>query len=118
MGILDRLLRRQTTVETERTDPLEQARLRVQENPNDPSAHFDLGSLHYVHERYEEAVRELTRAVELSPNHAEAHYMLGLAYIRLGRLEEARQAFEAARTKTENTMLRSYAELKLRELER
>jgi len=117
MGIWDRLFRRQATVETERPDPMEQARSRVQENPNDPSAYFDLGSLHYVHEQYEDAVRQLTRAIELSPDRAEAHYMLGLAYERLGQIEEARRAFEAARDKTENAMLRSYAEVKLRELE-
>lgn len=117
MGVWDRLFGRRTAVEAERPDPLEQARLRVQENPNDPSAYFDVGSLHYVHEQYEDAVRELTRAIELSPDHAEAHYMLGLAYERLGQFEEARRAFETAREKTKNAMLRGYAEAKLRELE-
>lgn len=116
MGILDRLFQGRTEMEAERPDPLEQARLRVQKDPGDASAHFDLGSLHYVHRQYEDAMRELMRATELSPDHAEAYYMLGLVYAQLGRIDQARHAFETARDKTDNAMLQGYAVAKLQEL--
>jgi Flp pilus assembly protein TadD len=117
MGILDRLLHRATETEVERPDPMEQARRRILENPNDATAHFDLGSLYYVHRRYEDAVQELTRATELAPDHADAYYILGLAYAKLGRIDEARRAFASARDKTDNAMLQNYATVKLQELE-
>ncbi len=117
MGILDRLFRRATEAKVERPDPVEQARRRIQEDPDDATAHFDLGSLYYVHRRYEDAVQELTRATELAPDYADAYYILGLAYAQLGQIDRARRAFEIARDKTDNAMLQNYAAAKLQELE-
>ena len=40
-------------------------------------------------ERYEEAIREYEKALELDPQHPAIHRNLGLALIRLGRYDEA-----------------------------
>jgi tetratricopeptide (TPR) repeat protein len=41
--------------------------------------------------RYDEAIRHLSRVVELSPGYATAHYQLALAYQRSGNAQKARE---------------------------
>jgi tetratricopeptide (TPR) repeat protein len=55
----------------------------------EPSAHFELGSLHYRARRYEEAAKEFERCLALDPQNAAAHYRLANVYSRLGKLEAA-----------------------------
>lgn len=98
-------------------DVLAEAQARVRQHPDDAGAHFDLGSILYVRGRVDEAVSELERAVELAPDHGDANYMLGLAYEKLKRFDDARRAFQAAGQKSDNFMLQSYVQRKLKELE-
>lgn len=97
-------------------DVLAEAQARAQQRPGDAAAHFDLGSIYYVRGHFEDAAKELERAVELAPGHGDANYMLGLAYAKLRRYDDARRAFEAAGRKTGNPMLQTYVKQKLREL--
>ncbi len=48
------------------------------------------------HERYEEALAEYTRALELEPDLVQAREYIGLALVRLGRAEEALPHYAAA----------------------
>ena len=60
------------------------ARLRAQRairrDPDDPWTHFAAGYVHMVARRTEEAVAELSEAIELNPSLAFAHTILGSAY--------------------------------------
>jgi adenylate cyclase len=51
---------------------------------------------HFAARRYAEAEAEARRAVEMEPGDALAHRTLAASYAQLGRLEEARNALEAA----------------------
>jgi tetratricopeptide (TPR) repeat protein len=62
----------------------------------DARALFERGVEAYRHDRDQEAVEDLRRAVELDPDFAEAHYRLGLALHATGQREEADKAFENA----------------------
>lgn len=105
-------------IEEEDVDVLAEAEARVQRNPDDVSAHFDVGTIYYVRGRLEDAVEALERAVELAPDDDDTNYMLGLAYARLGQEEKAQRFFEAAGEKSDNPMLQGYVEQKLEQLER
>ncbi|HLK48755.1 MAG TPA: tetratricopeptide repeat protein, partial [Bryobacteraceae bacterium] len=48
----------------------------------------------YMGRRYEEAIRQASRTLELEPRFFPAHHTLGLAFEATGRYEEARAAFE------------------------
>jgi len=59
-------------------------------DPSDPQKLATLGTIYGQHGFYEEAVRPLLRAAELSPNSPQMQYNLALDYFRLKRYEEAR----------------------------
>ncbi|HEX8719067.1 MAG TPA: tetratricopeptide repeat protein [Pyrinomonadaceae bacterium] len=73
---------------------------QVEAAPPEPSADaralFERGLDAYKHDRDEEAVENLRRAVELAPDFAEGHYRLGLAYNATKQTEEADKSFEQA----------------------
>jgi tetratricopeptide (TPR) repeat protein/ADP-heptose:LPS heptosyltransferase len=66
------------------------------QNPNHADALNQLGYLLYQTGRYEPALENLQRAVELNPLAAEFHNNLGLALVALKRGEEAVAAYEKA----------------------
>lgn len=102
--------------EQEKVDVLAEAQIRVQRDPQDASAHFDLGSTYYVRGDVEKAIESLERAVELNPENDDASYMLGLAYERLGRQEDALRQFQTVRDTTDNAMLQGYAQQKMKSM--
>lgn len=53
---------------------------RIAASPNDPLYRYNYGSLLLQAERYDEAIEQLARAVELDPQNANAFYNLGAAY--------------------------------------
>lgn len=57
---------------------------------------FERGVDEYRHDRDDEAVADLQKAVELDPDFAEAHYRLGLALHATGQKDEADKAFADA----------------------
>ncbi|HEX8283814.1 MAG TPA: tetratricopeptide repeat protein [Pyrinomonadaceae bacterium] len=63
---------------------------------DDARALYERGLDAYKHDRDQEAIEHLKRAVELSPDFAEAHYRLGLAYKATKQAEEAEEAFADA----------------------
>jgi len=58
-------------------------------NDRDAAAHFELGTLLELAQRYEGAARELERAAELDPVDPATHYRLARVYDRLGKHEAA-----------------------------
>ena len=73
--------------------------LLTRELESSPSvrAYLARGSLLFDGERYEEALRDLTRAAELAPTSAEVYNALGGVYLRLGRFGQALEACTHAR---------------------
>jgi tetratricopeptide (TPR) repeat protein len=65
-------------------------------DPKFAEAYNQRAIAHYLHEEYEESVQDCRMAVELMPAHFGAWAGLGHGYAHLGRLEEAREAYEKA----------------------
>ncbi len=68
----------------------------VQRAPTRPKAHFNYALLLNATKQRERALGELKVAAELDPEDAQAHYLAGVIHLRMGKLEEAKQAFLAA----------------------
>src|SRR3972149_6942681 len=58
--------------------------------------HYRLGEVHLRDRNLADALKELTRAIELNPNDASYHNALGLAYFMKGMNAEAHKAFDKA----------------------
>lgn len=56
----------------------------------------NLGYAYLTQGRYDRALTELRRAIELDPNHAQAHLNLGLTFMSLGRADDARGSLQTA----------------------
>ncbi len=71
-------------------------RHRLEENPNDFSAHLNLGAVMLSRLDGQGAVTTLEEAVRLDPSRPEAHDMLGSALGSVGRSQEAVRQFRLA----------------------
>jgi adenylate cyclase len=56
------------------------AQRAIRKDPEDPWAHFAAGYVHMVSRSFDQAVAELTEAIELNPSFAYAHVILGSTY--------------------------------------
>jgi tetratricopeptide (TPR) repeat protein len=54
------------------------------------------GMIHRTPGRYEKALTEASKAVELDPDFWAGHYSLGVIHVYLGRLDEGESALHAA----------------------
>ena len=63
---------------------------------NDVDRLTELGSIYGQHGRYQEALKPLRRAAELSPHSPQTQYNLALTYFRLNQFQEARAPLEKA----------------------
>jgi DNA-binding winged helix-turn-helix (wHTH) protein/tetratricopeptide (TPR) repeat protein len=65
--------------------------------PHDPNAHgFLAGAVYPVLGKYEQALEEAQKMLELEPEFPVSYNLVSLGYIPLGRLEEAQQMLELA----------------------
>jgi tetratricopeptide (TPR) repeat protein len=78
-------------------DALAEFKLALAAHPS-PEAHYVLGCVYYQLGRDRMSVRHLRKAIELDAGYAAALYMLGLVFARTGEDEQARDAFNAARS--------------------
>jgi tetratricopeptide (TPR) repeat protein len=62
-------------------------------DPKFGEAYLQLGILHFGRGRFEQAIRDYKKAIEVSPQISEAHYRLGLAYRRVREEVKAEQEF-------------------------
>ena len=65
-------------------------------DPDSYDAHLNLGVLHGLADRNQEAATALERALEIDPGRADAYALLTIAYIRTGRAEEGLRQLERA----------------------
>jgi choline-sulfatase len=68
----------------------------VSVDPNSFTAHFNLGMLAALEQRWNDAQDQLLAALRSDPGSAEAHNTLGGIYLQQGELEPARHQFEEA----------------------
>jgi len=66
----------------------------VAENPRDPQGRLNLGKVYFALEKYDLAIDEYKRALELNRDYAAAHYYLGLSYIKTKNNIAAQAAFK------------------------
>jgi tetratricopeptide (TPR) repeat protein len=71
-------------------------RHRLQKDPDDFTAHFQLGALRQARLDPVEGLAMLRAAVRIQPDHAEARNLLGSALVAMGRNTEALEQFRAA----------------------
>jgi Flp pilus assembly protein TadD len=64
--------------------------------PLRPKAHYNYALVLSAKKERERALDELKVAADLDPEDAEVHYLSGVILLRLGRLEDAKRAFEEA----------------------
>ena len=64
-------------------------------DPLNPRTHRAAGTISYASRRYSEAVERYRRALELNPQISNAHAFMGDSLMELGRLDEARKAYQA-----------------------
>ncbi len=73
----------------------------VRRSAQQPTGYVGLARVRLETGFYDEAVGLLTSAIATRPSDCEAHHLLGRAYQKLGRLEEAREAFERCTNRME-----------------
>ena len=68
-----------------------------EETANEAPVYVDRAVIHYQDKKFDEALKELRRALELDPQNTDALYYEGLAYAASNRAGEAQAAWEKAR---------------------
>jgi len=66
----------------------------LSKNPDDASLHVLIGNLLYSQGSLAKSAEHYERALQLAPAMCQAWYKLGVCYVRMGKLVEARQAFQ------------------------
>lgn len=66
---------------------------KVQQNPNDASAHYALAHAYFANEQTPDGERELQRTIELNPQHSAAQMDLGALYLRENQATAAEEQF-------------------------
>src|SRR5215472_66807 len=69
----------------------------LKNHPEHAPSYIKLGGILLRQHQYEEAQRDLARAVSLDPQSVEAHYQLGLLLRRLGRINESENELAESR---------------------
>ena len=65
-------------------------------NPDLALAHFSLGGVYRLQEKYDLALVEIETCLQLNPEYYPAHYKRGEIYLQQGNFDEALQSFQAA----------------------
>jgi tetratricopeptide (TPR) repeat protein len=94
-------------------------RVVLQINPDDATAHSNLGVLLEDQERYDEAEKEYKEAIRIDPDDAVVHYNLGILLKELERYDEAEKEYkEAIRIDPDDATAHVNLGVLLKELER
>ncbi len=90
---------------------LRELRNTINKSENNPIGHYILGNTLRLEEKFEEAEREYSIALDSDPNFADApgaHYWLGIIYDKQGRVELAKQKFELVINKYADYLKQNY----------
>ncbi len=68
----------------------------LNKHPDNSDAHLEFGRMLLDQERYEESLRELTKAVELQPSNSESRFLLARNYHELNREKDYKREQEKA----------------------
>lgn len=77
-------------------EALHAARIAVNLDEKDASAHFSLGRAHCLRCEFEPGIDELRTALVLNPSYAQAHFGLGHALAHTGQMENAISTLDSA----------------------
>ncbi len=66
----------------------------LQKSPGDASLHVLIGNLLYSQGSLAKSAEHYQTALKLAPSMCQAWYKLGVCYVRMGKLDEARKAFQ------------------------
>ncbi|HEX3036779.1 MAG TPA: tetratricopeptide repeat protein [Thermodesulfobacteriota bacterium] len=72
---------------------IESLKALIQKNPNNPLGRYGLANEYFKMEMYEEAIEELNAYLKLKDDEGAAYRMLGEALLKIGRKEEAKEAY-------------------------
>ena len=72
-------------------------RVTIQKNPGCWMAHDNLGAFSYQNGRFDEAIVEFQKALEINPNYEVACIDLGSAYLQKGEVDKAIRYYQQAR---------------------
>lgn len=72
---------------------IESLKALIQKNPNNPLGRYGLANEYFKMEMYEEAIEELNAYLKLKDDEGAAYRILGEALLKLGRREEAKEAY-------------------------
>ncbi len=76
-----------------RNKKVETLRYLVEKNPNNPLNRFGLANEYFKNEMYQEAIEEIKAYLSLKDDEGAAYRTLGEALLKLGRKEEAKEAY-------------------------
>lgn len=65
--------------------------------PNDPASHYKLGLIYEFKKDYDAAEAQYKKAIELKGDHAKSLNALGRIYLKMGKINEAKEVLEAAK---------------------
>jgi tetratricopeptide (TPR) repeat protein len=82
----------------------------VQENPDDPWAHYKLGVYFMDKKEYDKAIGFFDEVTRLSPENSMAYHAKGAALSKMGNYKEASAAFQRAIVSTPGDSLRDFFE--------
>ncbi|NIM11643.1 MAG: tetratricopeptide repeat protein [Candidatus Aminicenantes bacterium] len=94
LEIVEKKIREQGAATLDRLMDKFQAQLR--DDPENPALLSNLGMIYIMKKDYQNALTLLQKAVTLDPRIPQAHNNLGVVLLELGRVAEARKAFETA----------------------
>src|SRR5947209_11956279 len=75
----------------------------AQQNPEDPTPHFNLGNIYLAEGKFDDAAGEFKFVVGKNPKDVEALAKLGIAYTSANKLDDAIDAFKRALALTPNS---------------
>ncbi|MDR1696264.1 MAG: tetratricopeptide repeat protein [Endomicrobium sp.] len=58
--------------------------------------HMEVGKFYFVNNKYDEAVAEFKKVLEVNPNNSEAYYNIGLIYETSNNIDEAKKMYSKA----------------------